>query len=57
MMQLRLMVIRYFDIFRSVAGPAKDDSPLPVDTDAMFSFQVPLKRLKPVSRRRFQVIQ
>jgi hypothetical protein len=47
----RLVVVDDFDFIRITFFPAKTNSPLIVDPDAMLSGSIALQSLQPVSRR------
>lgn len=49
------MIVHNLDISCAIFGPAKNDTPLGVNTNAVKAFKLSLQRLKPVSRRRAQV--
>jgi hypothetical protein len=51
------MIVRYLDVLRFTAFPPKANTPLIVDTDTKVAAPVSMKRLQPVARRNFQIIQ
>ena len=51
------MVVNNFNIFRAVHAPAKTNSPLVVNANAVLAFPITFQRLKPIRRWREQVSQ
>ena len=57
MAQSKLVVVGDLYVFRSFLGPDEAHPELIVDPDRMLSITIPAQSLKPISRRRAQVIQ
>src|ERR1039458_8564473 len=53
----KLVVVGDLYVFRSFLGPNEAHAELIVDPDRMFSITIPAQSLKPISRRRAQIIQ
>ena len=51
------MVVNNFNIFRAVHAPAKTNSPLVVNANAVLAFPITFQRFKPIRRWREQVSQ
>ena len=51
------MGVNNLNIFRAVPAPAKTNSPLVVDANAVLAFPIALQRFKPICRWRQQVPQ
>ena len=51
------MVVGDLDVSWSLLGPNETYSELIVDPDRVLSLPIPSQRLKPISRRRAQIIQ
>jgi hypothetical protein len=53
----KLVVVDDLYVFRSFLGPDEAHPELIVDSDRMLSLTIPAQSLKPISRRRAQIIQ
>ena len=51
------MIVNNFNIFRAVHAPAKTNSPLVVNANAVLAFPITFQRFKPIRRWRKQVPQ
>jgi hypothetical protein len=51
------MIINNFDLFRTGSGPAKANSELPVDSNAVLTLPVAMQRLQHIAGRNFKIIQ
>ena len=52
-----LMVINYFNVYRTIVRPSETQTPLLVNPDAVQAFTISGERLKTVSWRRLEVIE